>query len=313
LAAVSGGPDSVALLHSLRGLPFQTVVGHVDHGLRPSSIKDAAFVRTLAERWDFDFLLEQVPVRTQAAKQKQGIEETARELRYKSLLTMARKKRCQAILTGHHREDQAETVLFNFLRGSGPLGLAGMPAARPLAKDGPLLIRPLLTVSREAIRRALQAHRLTFRTDPTNRSLAYSRNRIRHETLPLLLRDFPGLTDRLAQQADLFAEEEQFWAKVVAPELRKTARQNKQKLIIDLKNLFRYHKALGRRLLRTFLPGLSFQELERVYSLAQQPNKIATLLLSSGSSVSKKADHLIISAKSGPGAKRSLGHHMRNV
>jgi tRNA(Ile)-lysidine synthase len=304
LVAVSGGPDSVALLHALKGSPFHCIVAHIDHQLRSGSSGDARFVQRLAAKWDFAVRCKQLAVLAEAKKLKQGIEETARQMRYSALLNFAKEEGCMAILTGHHREDQAETVLFNFLRGAGSLGLAAMPRSRRLVSGGPLLIRPLLTVSRAAIRAYLKENRVPYRIDPSNGLTRFSRNRIRHQTLPLLARDFPGLVERLAQQADLFSQEEDFWSLLLAKNLSKTARRNKQKLIIDLKQLFRYHKALGRRLLRALLPGLSFQEVERLFFLAQQSDETATLLLSGGLAVSKRADKLVISAISGPGRKR---------
>jgi tRNA(Ile)-lysidine synthase len=315
LAAVSGGADSVALLHALRGLPFRLWVGHVDHRLRKGSAADARFVQSLARQWDLPFTLARIDVRAAAKRRSRGIEETAREMRYKSLLAMAKRRRCAAIVTAHHAQDQAETVLFNFLRGAGSAGLAGISPARRLGAQGPLLLRPFLSISRETLRASLRAERQLFREDPTNRDIAFTRNRIRHETLPTLSRDFPGLSGRLGQLANILRDEEDYWAPIVALEISKTTRQIGKKLSIDLTRLLRYHRALGRRVIRTLLPGLSFQETERIFTLAQERKEPARLFFPSGVFVSKKADRLVISANTHLRARQAIawGELMRNV
>lgn len=298
LLAVSGGPDSVALAHVMRQSPFALAIGHVDHGLRRSSRADAEFVCRLAKSWDLPYYEERVSVRRLSRSAAMSIEEAARHLRYQALARFAKKARARAVLTAHTRDDQAETVLMHFLRGSGGSGLAGIPAERLLdAAQGPgglKLLRPFLDVSRAEVLAYLKGHRLRVRQDPSNRSRAFTRNRIRLETLPYLARLYPGLADRLVQTASILREEENFWAAQLAEKLSKTVRQNKQSTTIDLGVLFGYHKALGRRILRHFLPGSSFQDIERIFSLAQATAGESNVKLSNGFFVKRRAGQLIL-------------------
>jgi tRNA(Ile)-lysidine synthase len=280
LVAVSGGPDSVALAHFLRGLPYRTVLGHVDHRLRRGSSQDARFVQKLAKMWDLPFALERVDVKRHAKKHQRGIEEAARELRYRALFLMAGKYRCGAILTAHTANDQAETILMNFLRGAGPAGLAGIPEMRLVDRRKTIrLIRPFLSVKKNQILEYLKRHKLDFRRDPTNESLQFSRNRMRHVTLPYLERQAPGLTDRLLQSADVFRQEERFWEARVAQKARETAWRNGKRFTVVLPKLLGYHNAVSRRILRHVLPGLSFQDIEQVFRLARSPRETEWLEL----------------------------------
>jgi len=184
LAAVSGGPDSVALLDALREL--RTTLGftlscvHVHHGLRPAAEDDAEFVRCLCERLTLPFHLERVTVRRQSPWE--GLEAEARRARYAALEARARALGAHRIATGHTADDQAETVVMRLVEGAGPRGLAGIAPMR-----GPF-IRPLLDVRREDIVTHLAARELGWVEDATNRDLHFLRNRIRHDVLPFLAR-----------------------------------------------------------------------------------------------------------------------------
>src|SRR5262245_19723142 len=181
LVAVSGGPDSVALLHALAGLRAECgltlTAGHVHHGLRPEADRDAEFVRGLAARLG-------CPVAVAAVRLPQrpgrSPEAAARAARYAALGRMARAAGASRIAMAHTADDQAETVLMRLLEGAGPRGLAGIPIRR-----GPV-IRPLLEVDRAAVLAYLAAHGLPWVEDATNRDTKLLRNRIRHELLPLL-------------------------------------------------------------------------------------------------------------------------------
>ncbi len=190
LAAVSGGADSVGLLRVLKELEqemgYHLYAMHVEHGLRgEASLEDAEFVKILCRQWDIPCHVESVPVQTYAAAHGCGTEEAARILRYDSLEKERRRietqtgKRCR-IVVAHHREDQAETVLFHLCRGSGLRGLRGM-----LPVSGEIL-RPFLETERQEIREYLLAEDITWREDATNAEDTYTRNAIRHKVLPLL-------------------------------------------------------------------------------------------------------------------------------
>jgi len=294
LVAVSGGPDSVALAHMLRGQPYSLVIGHINHRLRQGSARDARFVQRLARAWDIPFRSKTIDVKAYAKTHRLGIEEAARNVRYRALTAMAGQERCAAIVTAHTASDQAETVLMNFLRGSGATGLAGMPAARKSSGEkGIPILRPLLGLTRSRIMQYLSRHALAFRQDPSNRSLRFARNRIRHMTLPSLEKRYPGLSSRMVQTADILRVEEEFWRALVLRELPKTVRKDGQRIAVVLPRLLRYHKALSRRILRHILPGLSFQDIEQVLALARSPGSSGGLKLSGPWSVRRRAHTLV--------------------
>jgi tRNA(Ile)-lysidine synthase len=179
LVAVSGGADSVALVHTLVTLApawrLRLHVLHVDHGLRPDSVRDAAFVRTLGARLG-------VPVEVAVVAVGPGsLEDAARVARYAALEAGARRVGATRIALGHTADDQAETVLMRLLSGSGVRGLAGIPPVRGA------IIRPLIERRRAEVLAALASAGLPWVEDPTNRDPKFLRNRVRHELLPLLV------------------------------------------------------------------------------------------------------------------------------
>ncbi len=223
LAAVSGGPDSVALLHFLAterarsGQPEALAVGHVNHGLRgAASDKDAASVRGLAERLGLPHFEVKLPegalrvtgtsaTRTAGVPDALAPEAEARRLRYAALRELALGARARLVAVAHTADDQAETVLFRMARGAGLRGLAGMaPRARV---EGAHLIRPFLDVTREQVLAYLARHGITYREDESNASLGAARNFLRHEVLPRLRdRVNPAVREALLRESRLFRE-----------------------------------------------------------------------------------------------------------
>jgi tRNA(Ile)-lysidine synthase len=191
IVAVSGGPDSLALLHMLARqslLPAEALlVAHLDHALRPSSAAEAHFVAATAAEWGVAGRVERVDVRTLAETGRLTLEAAARQARYDFLARVVTEAGGRAIATGHTADDQAETVLMHILRGSGTAGLRGMLPASPVPGHPHLtLLRPWLRASRAEIVAYCQEHRLRPITDESNTDPAYFRNRLRHELLPLL-------------------------------------------------------------------------------------------------------------------------------
>ncbi|MCI4063140.1 tRNA lysidine(34) synthetase TilS [Micromonospora sp. R77] len=205
LVACSGGADSLALAAATAfvaprsGRPAGLVT--VDHGLQPGSAERAGAVAGWARELGLD------PVDSVAVTvdgRPGGPEAAAREARYQALVATARRHGAAAVLLGHTRDDQAETVLLALARGAGPRGLAGMPERRDL--DGVPLLRPLLDVSREDTRKACAALGLTPWQDPHNADPAYARARVRADVLPVLVEALgPGVLDNLARTARLLA------------------------------------------------------------------------------------------------------------
>jgi tRNA(Ile)-lysidine synthase len=206
--AVSGGADSVCLLYALLELAPQwdlrLSVLHLDHGLRgEASRQDAEFVRRLADKLGLPLSLRELPV----AQSSDNLEQAAREARLGFFRETMASGAAERVATGHTRSDQAETVLFRFLRGSGTAGLAGI---RPVTSEG--IVRPLIEVERSEVLQFLLERGIAWREDSTNSSLQFARNRIRHELLPQIAREWnPAISETLANTADWALAEEAWW------------------------------------------------------------------------------------------------------
>jgi tRNA(Ile)-lysidine synthase len=216
LVAVSGGADSVALLDALvrwrarRKFGALLCVAHLNHQLRGAeSEADEKFVQELAARWNLPAVIERLEVQAEATANRQNLEATARRLRYKFLQRAARACETPFVLTAHTQDDQAETVLMRLLRGSGAAGLRGIHPQLVL-ESGCQLLRPLLTVSRAEVLAHCAQYSVAYRTDSSNLSLDFTRNRIRHEVLPLLRSFNPRTPEVLARTAELLAVEEAY-------------------------------------------------------------------------------------------------------
>ncbi|MFZ5816534.1 MAG: tRNA lysidine(34) synthetase TilS [Bacillota bacterium] len=211
IVAVSGGPDSVALLHLLHRLApawsLRLHVFHLDHGLRGAeSAADARYVSELAQGLGHPVSV--VRLAPGELKGKPGsLQANARRRRYQAIRELAARVGATKVATGHHRDDQAETVLMRLLRGAGLKGLAGIP---PIRSEGNLtLIRPMLTIPRKQIELYCAEHKLFPRLDASNAQADYLRNRVRLELLPLLAQSYnPAIEANLAQLAELVREED---------------------------------------------------------------------------------------------------------
>jgi tRNA(Ile)-lysidine synthase len=268
LIGVSGGRDSVALLHALAARGQRLVVCHLDHALRAESREDAAFVQRLAERLGCEFVGRRENVAARAKRTKQSIETAAREARYAFFAKVARERGVRRLFLAHHADDQVETFLFNLLRGSGAAGLAGMRVVTTRVIRGVELeiVRPMLGVWREEIDRYVARHELEFREDASNDDPRHTRNRLRHEVLPLLAEHFGReVRQALWRSAEILREEDAFLA--TQPELAAAAQAE-----LAVKELRALPLALQRRLLLAWLRGrgvadAGFAEVERVRGL----------------------------------------------
>ncbi len=249
LVALSGGPDSVALLHALwvlsGELGITVCAAHLDHRLRGrASAADAAFARSLARRLGVRFLSGAADVRLAAARGKRSLETAAREARQLFLARAARRLACGAIATGHTRDDQAETVLMRLLRGTGLSGLAGIPRCNGQ------YIRPLLGVRREQVLAYLAERRLPHRLDRSNLDTAITRNRIRHRLLPQLAGYNPRIVETLARLADTSAEDLAVLREAADRAACRCATVRSSQIAVDLGRFNRYNKGLRRMVLR---------------------------------------------------------------
>ena len=203
LVALSGGLDSTVLAHALAATRERhgraLLAIHVDHRLHPESGRWSGYCRDLAGRLGIEFVAETVSVDTGSGS---GLEAAAREARYAALARHVRVT--DWLLSAHHRNDQAETLLLNLMRGSGPAGLAGIGGLNPLGAGW--LARPLIDVPREDLEAYAAAERLRWLDDPSNEDLRFDRNYLRHEVLPAMERRWPGVIERIARSADLAGE-----------------------------------------------------------------------------------------------------------
>jgi len=193
LAGVSGGIDSTALLHALVGKGYRGItVLHLNHGLRGrAGAADAAFVRALAERMGLPVIIGRADVAGLARENKISIETAARQARYSFFAKAAREARCRTLVLAHHADDQAETFLFNLLRG-GASGLVGMRPRATREIDGVRLeiLRPWLAVWRAEIEAYAAREKIRYREDSSNVSMEHTRNRLRSRVLPMLAEEF---------------------------------------------------------------------------------------------------------------------------
>lgn len=247
LVAVSGGADSTALLHLLAaiapGLDLRLVVAHLDHGWRGAgSAADRAFVEAMAR--DLGFPVRSAAVEPSAADGG-GREAAARAARLRFLEGEAQAVGADRIATGHHRDDQAETLLLRLLRGAGTPGLAGIPPVRGR------FIRPLLGSRRREIESWLRERGIPWREDPSNADLSLGRNRVRRELLPYLETTHgEGVADRLAATADLLREDERLLDRLARRRHRRLRRESGDGVALDAVRLLREPAPLAHRALR---------------------------------------------------------------
>ena len=262
--AVSGGPDSMALLHGAARLvgtdarAWRLTVAHLDHTLRPDSAHDARFVTDAADALDLPCEVRRCDVRALARDEGRSIEEAGREARYRFLEEVAPPG--SLIATAHTLDDQAETVLLNLVRGSGLAGAAGIPARRGR------IVRPLLRERRARLRELLDAAGLPYRLDPSNDDPAFLRNRVRGELLPLLEEVRSGAVERIARFGELAADDDALLDKLAAAELDRRREAGGE---VD------WHeppvRALGRRVLRLAVghPAPSAERIEALLEAAE--------------------------------------------
>jgi len=186
VAAVSGGADSLSLLKALKNLGLPVIVAHFNHHLRESSSGEAATLEKLSEEWGLPIVVGEEDVRAFASQQRLGLEEAARQCRYQFLFSVAEEKGAQAIVTGHHADDQVETILMHFLRGAGFNGLEGMRQVGYLKQfsKGIPIWRPLLEFSKAEILNYCAEKRLDYFNDESNADLSFFRNNLRHKLIP---------------------------------------------------------------------------------------------------------------------------------
>jgi tRNA(Ile)-lysidine synthase len=295
LIGVSGGRDSVALMHCLVNLGYKKlIVGHLNHQLRGrSSLADARFVEKIALKYHARFELESANIRALAAKQKISIETAAREARYKFFAETARRRKCKTIFLGHHADDLVETFLINLFRGAGTTGLSGMReiSTRRIDDVDLAIVRPFLGVWRKEIDIYVREHRIKFREDASNKNLNPLRNRIRHRIIPYLEKILGRNIRPAIWRAAAIAGEEEDWIEKQLPDST-----DAQFSVARLRAL---PVALQRRAILKWLRAqkiseISFDVIERVRSLADHDDATAKVNLPQDRHARRRAGSIFV-------------------
>jgi tRNA(Ile)-lysidine synthase len=301
IVAVSGGPDSVCLLHILHELKdelqIDLVVAHFDHGLRPAEDEhETAFSRRLAQSLNLPF--ETAKGHLLAKRTLGSREEVAREARYSFLEKVRKKHKAQKIALGHNLNDQAETILMRLLRGSGPSGLTGIPPCR-----GDEIIRPLIEIERTEIQKYLKAEKLLSVTDSSNLQTDYLRNKIRLDLMPVLKEQQPQLASLLGQTAEILRDEDDYLKRIAEAWIKKEVTRNPDNTLqLSIASFMGLPVALRRRVTRTVigilknnLRRISWDHIEAIQRLAQAEKPQTALALPGGLAVKRTYEYLIFS------------------
>ena len=293
LVAVSGGIDSTALLHALvqKGARKLTVL-HLNHALRGrASAADARFVASLARRLDLPFITARIDVAALARDHKLSIETAARQARYTFFASAARQARCRTLLLAHHADDQAETFLFNLLRGGGS-GLGGMRPRTLRNIDGIRLeiLRPWLGVWRAEIEAYATHEKIRYREDTSNAAPDHTRNRLRHRILPMLASEFGrDIRQSLWRAAEVLSAQQEW--------LNQSLSVNEDELSVPtlraLPEALQRH-AIHQWLQRAKTPQISFTLIESIRSLLPAGSTIAKVNLPAGHHARRRAGLLFI-------------------
>lgn len=302
IVAVSGGPDSVCLLDIMyelkKKLGIELVVAHFDHGLRPDEDKaETGFVESLAVSLNLPFESKRADPNMDIGGA--SVEERARNARYQFLEEVKNRFSAEKIAVGHNLNDQAETVLIRLLRGSGPLGLAGIPPCRDNE-----IIRPLIEVTRGKIESYLKHKGLIYVTDPSNLETRYFRNKVRLELLPQLKKYQPRIVELLGQTADVMRNDEA-WLTDKAEEWIKVATQacNDEEIQIPLSSFIMLPESLKNRVIRYSLKKtggslrrVSLRHIEAINKMAVGEKPQALVNLPNSVTARKVYDRLVFTA-----------------
>lgn len=299
LVAVSGGRDSMALLHFLHEVGYRELtVCHVNHNLRgAASDEDAIFVVAQANKLGFLSVSSSVDVTSFAATEKISLETAARELRYRCFAEIARERNCPRVILGHHGDDRIETVLMNFFRGAGLRGLAGIEeeTTRRIGETELCLIRPFLPLRREEISTYVSTHEIAFREDGSNHSDFALRNRIRNRLIPTLKEVFQrDVTGAVLRAADLAALDEAWAVEAVGNLPFRDGGAG-----LDVRTLREYPPAHRNRVLLTWLrqsgvPDCGSREVASVSAVALSCDSPAKTNLPGGHHVRRREGLLFI-------------------
>ncbi|MFZ5646090.1 MAG: tRNA lysidine(34) synthetase TilS [Bacillota bacterium] len=309
LAGVSGGADSVALLHLLNRLKeelgLKLYAGHLNHMFRGEEAEgDARLVESLSREWDIPLVSEKFNVPEYLKNCCLSPQEGAREVRYRFFQKTAARLGANRIALGHHADDQAETILLNLFRGAGLTGLSGIPPVR----EG-VYIRPLIEIRREQIEGYCRACGIPYRVDSSNLKTVYFRNRIRLELIPLLEKKYnPAVVKSLNRLAGIIRDEDACLDEIACKAYEEAASsRDAEKIKISLERMDCYPPAIKRRIIRIAFRELAgrgcvptFDHIERAMEMAFSPSHQARIDLPGGVLLVKRYRFLeMITARNG--------------
>ncbi len=297
VVAVSGGPDSIALLHIFDRLRqewnLEIYAAHVNHKLRLEADEEEEFVRQVCLQWGIPFYAWAVNVRLAAETECKTLEEAARDCRYRFFEKLRTELKADLIATAHHQDDHAETILMHLIRGSGIRGLRGI-----LPMKG-FIIRPLLCINKEEILQYLDTNQLEFRIDKSNADSSFFRNRIRNELIPCLKEFNPNIVGNLNRLGMLVNDEQDFLEKDTELLFENlVTRQGDDTAVVDNTQMRKLHPARQRRLLLKVLAdmkgdyGWSGLDVQKILDLSQKEGSSKKIMLGRNMRVHKIYDQL---------------------
>lgn len=301
LLAVSGGIDSVVLCELCSRTGFDFKIAHCNFRLREKeSMRDEQFVRSLGKKYGVEVLVKAFDTESYATQKKVSVQVAARELRYDwfgQLVNM--EKAGQYILTGHHADDNAETVAMNFFRGTGLHGLTGIP------RSAGIIRRPLLDFSKQQLTEFALAQQLDHVEDSSNASSKYTRNLFRNEIFPLITQVYPQVKENLQDNIDRFKEIEHLYKIATADLKKKLCRKKDQEIHIPVKQLLSFH---NRALIYDIISGYGFTErqVEEVIKLAESDSGRYIQAPATGFRIIKHRHWFVISKQQDPDASMIL-------
>lgn len=296
IVAVSGGPDSIAMLHLVWKLAaerkWKPTVAHIQHRLRGrESARDQKWVESFSRMLGLPCKVQDIQVREKRGSFKNcdqtGIEELSRKMRYQALAELSRRIGANAILTAHNANDQAETFFMHLLRGTGTDGLCGILPVRSMDQvtgnkgHRPIrLIRPFLAFSREEILEYLKNERISFCMDSSNNVLRFRRNWVRHKLIPFFEKVQPKMVQRVLDLISIFQNEQLFWERHLRNVINNVLKPslNSGQYLLDLIPFFHYNISLRYRMLHRLFPECSFREINRIHGFldkAYQSGKVS--------------------------------------
>jgi len=325
LVGVSGGPDSVALLHVLlkisSGLSLTLGVAHLNHGIRSSdSDRDAEFVASLAGKFKLPFYIKKKDVLSYKKHHKLSLEEAGRRVRYEFFHQIAGENKYNKIALGHQGNDNAELVLMYLFRGSGPVGISGIPPVRDNLSQYGIIVRPFLGLTRHEIMDYLAVKKLEYVIDTSNEDTKFLRNKVRSKLIPLIKESYnPRIIETVNRLSSIIRSDEEWIEDIITPFYEDILLYSKEKeIVLSIPKLVRIHIAPKRRVIRRAIENtkgdlrrITFSHIASVIKLLERVPAFGSLDLPGSITVTRKEDTLYIT--SGEKVRSKTGPDLQNI